>query len=251
MESELLSSIKSLPPEQRPNHKLYVPGFPLEYFNVRRAAIVGNKVQGTQIITVMTGDKKDLEINGLDFPLAFSSAFGASKHIMDFDGIRSNFELLISNIDDKDQWKKEFKELIQKQEFRGRSLHFYTDAPETLEKLKTHLRKSNIFILPLKPDSPLFGTEALFAVAAGVPIMVSSHSGIASLLKTITQDESIVRESSLESFEETWKDGIIKKLLRPEEAQVTATRLREQLLLDSSIAQTHLDFIRIIAGKMF
>ena len=117
--------------------------------------------------------------------------------------------------------------------------------------MKTWLRKSNLFILPLKPDSPLFGTEALPAVAAGVPILVSNHSGIASVLKTILQDKSVVKESSLEPDEETWKDRILQKLLRPEESQRTAARLREQLLLDSSIVQSHLDFIQIIAGKIF
>ena len=148
---------------------------------------------------MMTGDRKDLEISGLDFPLAFASTFGASKHILDFDGIRSNFELLINNREDIDQWKKEFKELVQKQESRGRSRHFHADAPQTLEGLKTYLRKSNLFILPLRPESPLFGAEALSAVAVGVPILVSSHSGIASILKTIIQDESVVRESSCKS----------------------------------------------------
>ena len=148
-------------------HKLYIPGFPLELFNVRWDTREGNKVQGTQNITMMTGDRKDLDISGLDFPLAFASVFGASKQILEFDGVRSNFQLLIDPKDDKDLWKKEFKAYVQKE---GRSLQFYTNAPETLEKLKTYLRKSNLFILPLKPDSPLFGTEVLSPVAAGVPI---------------------------------------------------------------------------------
>ena len=248
VEAEVFASIASLPPEQRPVHKLYIPAFPLDFFNVSRPVAEGNRLQGTQNITMMAGDRKDLDVSGLDFPLAVASTFGASKHILGFDKVRSNFELLIDNKDDKDLWKKEFKELIQKQEYRGRSLNFHTDAPETLEKLKTHLRKSNLFILPLKPDSPLFGSEALSAVAAGVPILVSSHSGIASFFKTITQDESVVNESSLESEEETWRDTIIQKLLRPEESQETATRLRDQLLLDSSIAQSHIDFTKIVAG---
>ena len=74
---------------------------------------------------------------------------------------------------------------------------------------------------------------------------------MASLLKTITQDESVVNESSLESEEETWRDAIIQKLLRPEESQATATRLRDQLLLNSSIAQSHIDFTKIVTGEFF
>ena len=171
---------------------------------------------------------------------------------MEFDGVKTNFVILTDKKEDKDEWKKEFSELIQRETFKGRSLHFQLDAAETLEKLKTYTRKSNLFILPLKPDSPLFGTEALSAVAAGVPILVSTHSGMGKLLKSIIQDESIVHESSLEPDDmEIWKDRILQKLLRPKESQKTANVLREQLLLDTSIAQTHLDFTRILTGKIF
>ena len=76
VKAEVISSIASLPPEQRPVHKLYIPGFPLELFNVRRDTVEGNQVQGTQNITMMTGDRKDLDVSGLDFPLAFASTFG-------------------------------------------------------------------------------------------------------------------------------------------------------------------------------
>ena len=247
VEAEIFSS---LPPEKLSCYELYIPGFPLELFNVRRTVQEGNKVFGTQNVTLVTGDRKDLEINGLDFSLTVASTAAASKHILDFDGVKTNFVLLTNNKEDKEQWKKEFITLIQKEKFKGRSLQFQPHAPETFEKMKTHMRKSNLFILPLKPDSPLFGTEALPAVAAGVPILVSSHSGMASILEIIAQDESVVRESSLEPEEETWKDRILQKLLRPEESQRTATRLRDQLLLDSSIAQTHLDFTGINTGKI-
>ena len=194
VESEIISCIASLDPEQQPIHKLYIPGYPLELFKVRRAATERKKLQGTQNVTLMTGNRKDLEISGLDFPLAVASTARASKHILEFDGVKTNFELLTNNKEDKEEWKKEFSGLIQQEESKGRSLHFQSDAPESLEKLKIHMRKSNLFILPLKRDSPLFGTEALSAVAAEVPILVSFHSGMASLLKAIAQDESIVHE---------------------------------------------------------
>ena len=250
MESEILSCIASLPPEQQPIHKLYIPAFPVELFNVRRGKVDANKVRGTQNVILMTGDRKDLEISGLDFPLAVASISRASKHILDFDSVKTNLALLSDNKEDKEEWKKEFSDLLGKEGSKRRSLNFQPDTPETLEKLKTYLRKGNLFILPLKPDSPLFGTEALSAVAAGVPILVSSHSGMASILETIAQNESVVQESSLESDEETWKDKVIRKLVKPEDSQRIANTLREQLLLDTKITQTHLDFARIICGKI-
>ena len=105
-------------------------------------------------------------------------------------------------------------------------------------------------ILPLKPHSPIFGTEALSAIAAGVPVLVSNHSGMKALLETIYQVDSIILETTMNSDTETWKEGILQKLLRPEDSQRKADRMREQLLLDTSIGQTHLDFIRTLLGKI-
>ena len=39
VEAEIFSSIASLPPEKQPVHKLYVPVFPLDLFNVQRRSI--------------------------------------------------------------------------------------------------------------------------------------------------------------------------------------------------------------------
>ena len=58
----------------------------------------------------------------------------------------------------------------------------------------------------------------------------------------------MVHKEKLEPHTETWKRLIIQRLVKPEEAQKAATRLREQLLLETSITQTHLDFIKTIAG---
>ena len=116
--------------------------------------------------------------------------------------------------------------------------------------MKVHLRKSNLFLLPLKSDSPLFGTEVLAAIAAGVPVLVSRDSGLASLLDTMIEDESIVGKNTMKVGAQSWKEHTIQKSVRPEESQQTAQRLRQQFLLDTSIAQTHLDFINVISGTI-
>ena len=246
VDAEIISSITSLVPEERPIHKLYIPSYPLEFFNISRDTPTGNKVKGTQNVTLMTGNKKDLDVNGLDFSLAVAVVSGASKHILEFDGVKTNLVMLTDNTDDKQGWKKEFTELVKGDEALARALNFQTDSPENFEKMKAQLRKSNLMILPLKPGSPLFGSEALSAIAAGVPVLVSKHSGIASVLEMICQDESVVNESVLLSNVHTWRERILKKLLRPEDSQRRVNRLREELLLDTSIAQTHLDFIGTI-----
>ena len=250
VEAELLPYIGSLPAEDRPIHKLYVPSFPLEIFNVQRDILKDSKARVNKNVMLINGERKDMHSNGIDFELAVNAAVAAAKHIVTFDGLKTNFIVLTQNKEDADGWKKEFTELIQKQEIKCGVLHFQSDGPETLKKLNIHLRRSNLFLLPLKSDSPLFGTEALAAIAAGVPILVSEHSGISSVLESLAQIDSMVQEPALVSDLDTWRDAIIRKLVKPEEAQRAANRLREQLLLDKTIAQTHLDFIKTITSEL-
>ena len=112
--------------------------------------------------------------------------------------------------------------------------------------MRVHLKKSNLVILPYKSDSSRFGTEALAAITAGVPVLVSRYCGLASLLRKMVADEAVVYENKLE----VWADRIIQKLMLPEETQWAANRLLEQLFLDTSMAGTHLDFVRMIVGKI-
>ena len=105
-----------------------------------------------------------------------------------------------------------------------------------------------MFLLPLKQNSPVFGTEALAAIAAGVPVLVSRYSGLAALLREIQQDEPVVHKNEAEI--KVWKERIISKLVNPKAAQQRAITLREKLLLDTSIVQTHLDFISITTGRI-
>ena len=248
MEDELMSCIEALESEKRRVHKMYLPLYPLELFAVKRENLLG-KARGSQNVCMMSGEIKDLDINGLDFPLAVTAAAGASDHIELTDGVKIKLSLLIANEDDKDKWKNSFEDILQKRNLDDTGLSFQTDAPSTLDKMKVYMRKSNLFLLPLKQDSPLFGTEALAAIAAGVPILISKDSGLASLLDMMIEGEPIVGRKKLKANASTWKERIIQKLVKPEESQQITKRLREQLLLDTSIAQTHLDFINTIAGK--
>ena len=247
IEDELLSYIEALEPTKRPIHKMYIPLYPLELFALKTENVQG-KVRGTQNICMMSGEIKDLDISGLDFPLAVTAAAGASDYIQLTDGVKIKLSLLAANEDDKGEWKNSFENTLQKRNLDDTSLSFQTEAPLALDRMKIHMRKSHLFLLPLRQDSPLFGTEALAALAAGVPILISGDSGLASLLDNMTEDEPIVSKTKLKANASTWKERIIQKLVNPEESQETAKRLREQLLLDTSIAHTHLDFINAITG---
>ena len=247
VENEMLPYIAALDPEKRPIHKMYFPFYPLELFSLKQESVQA-QARGTQNVSMMNGEIKDLEVNGLDFPLAVAATAQASKHIRDFNEVRINLSLLVPEEEEKREWKETFGRVLERRNLKDTGLSFQPDAQLTVDKMKIHMRKSNLLLLPLKQDSPLFGTEALAAIAAGVPVLVSKDSGLASLLSTIMADEPVVYKKEFEASTETWKDRIIQKLRNPEEAQLGANRLQKQLLLDTSIAQTHLDFINTVAG---
>ena len=246
VENELVTYLAGINEENKPIHKMYLPSYPLELFHVARED-KGKKIQGTQNITMMSAEFKDLDVTGLDFTLAVNAIIGAAEHIRDFDGVRTNLTMVAAHEDDKDNWTSS----NVKRKTQHRDLSFKADVPTDANKLQYHLKRSTLFLLPLKSDSPLFGTEALAAIAAGVPVLVSRYCGLASLLRKMAEDEPVVYGTKLESEFEMWKERILQKLLRPDEAQRAANILRERLLLDTSIAETHLDFINTISSKFF
>ena len=250
VENELLPYISSLELEKPPIHKLYIPSFPLDMFAVKQDN-TSAEVRGTQNVCMMSGEIKHLDISGLDFPLAVTAAAGASKHVQDFNDVRINLSLLAAEEEEKLKWKETFEDVLQRKNLNETGLSFKVEAPVSIDKMKIHMRKSNLFLLPLKQNSPLFGTEALAAIAARVPVLVSKYSGIASLLREMQQDEPVVCKSESEVYTKIWKERIKQKLVKPEGARQRANILREQLLLDTSIALTHLDFINTIAGKFW
>ena len=244
---ELVPFLAGINKENRPIHKVYIPSYPLELFHVVREE-KGKNIEGTQNITIMSAEFKDLNVTGLDFPLAVNATIGAAEHIRDFDGVRTNLTMLAAHDDDKEMWKSASNKILRKENVERTGLSSHVETPTNIAKLRSCLRRSTLFLLPLKSDSPLFGTEALAAIAAGVPVLVSRYSGIARLLQKMAEDEPVVYETKSQSPVDLWKDRILERMLRPEESHRAANRLRDQLLLDTSIAQTHLDFISVIAS---
>ena len=242
--SELRPYIDGLDQDKKPVHRLYIPGYQLELLGIKRDPR-GNRVQGTQFISMMTGEPKNPDAPDLDFPLAISACVKASEHIQLTDNERVKLELLAVREEDRNEWRSWFNQ----QDIHTTDLSFDCPPGENFDRIKRQLKRSNLFIQPLVSASILFGVETLSAAAAGVPILVSQNSGVASILESLIQHETIVSQSSNAPLVDTWTEAILQKILRPEESHRKASELRKQLLLDGSIIKTHLDFTNTIAGK--
>ena len=247
LENELLPYIAALEPEKRPVHKMYILSLPSDQFP-HQGDNVQESVKGTQHVC-LSGDNANIDNADLDFHLAVTALAMASEHLRDFEGVRINLTLLTANENEKARWKETFKEVLRKENLNNTGLSFQVETQHTTEQMELHLRKSNLFLLPMKQNLPLFGAEALAAIAAGVPVLISKYSGLGTLLEIMIEDEPIVGKNKSTVDFQSWKERIIEKLVKPAQAQKSANRLRERLLTDQKIVETHLDFSSIIAGR--
>ena len=174
---------------------------------------------------MMTKERKGLKVKGLDLKLTVNSIAEANR--------RTNAKMALTLLTEKNE----------KEDWEGESI-FLCEVVQEMEDVKYHLKKSDLFLLPLKASSPLFGSEALSAIAAGVPVLVSRHSPMGSLLLGMNANSSVVSETDVD----TWSHRIIQKIANSDEAQREANKLKDSLLLDTTIPSTHMDFINIITG---
>ena len=88
------------------------------------------------------------------------------------------------------------------------------------------------------------------AACSGVPILVSINSGISSLMNSMGEGEAVVYNTTgtLQNDSRVWSEKIYQKISGPQGAQIMAQSLRGSLLLDTSRAASHGDFIKIVTG---
>ena len=178
----------------------------------------------------------------------------ASQNVHEFCGIgvKVQFLVLAPNQKEKNIWEDNFNELKEKQLTKDKRLTFRFHTIGDIQKLKSIMKRTAVMLLPLKADSPLFGVEALMAAYSGAPILVSSNSGIASLMNSLVEGEAIVYKTtgSLQNDAKVWSERIIQKIRDPGQAQIFAESLRGTFLLDTSIAASHIEFIKSVTGML-
>ena len=238
--AEITPYVNALP-SPRPINKMYIASYPKDLFTEDEKSPIDAKV--TQNITVITGEKKDSDVNGLDFPLAVSSTAAAAEYIRECKDLRMKLVLVAGKEADKQDWKSDFKKVMDEGEMKYRGLRFECIVPENIKTLKLELRRSSLILLPLKKEASEFGSEVLVAVAAGIPVLISDYSGFGSLLQTMVADtDAVVSKSDVES----WKNSIIDSILQKKNTRRYTRWLQQHLPQETSITSTHLDFMNII-----
>ena len=139
---------------------MYIPSYPVELFHIVREQ-KGKEVVGTQNITMMSAEFKDLDVTGLDFPLAVNATIGAAEHIRDSDGVRTNLTMLAAHEDDRGQWKSARNKIFGSTNVQNASLSFQVEIPTDINKVKLYLKRSSLFLPSLEVRFSTFWYRSL------------------------------------------------------------------------------------------
>ena len=253
VEEEMESYIDSyLPAKQSLEHKLYLTGFPLDFFNMEEK----KRLKGEQNILLMAPAMENLARSGIDSELAVVSSAEAARNIVLSEGsdlskqLRFNLNVVSSQKEEKVSWEINYNEIKEKHKIEDKAASFKYCAPSDIKSFEPHLKRAAVLMSPLKQESSQFGIDALIAMAASVPVLVSRNSGIASFLQAAGMAEPIVWDNKGFSNDvNVWKERLIQKITNPEEARNITKELRTMLLLDTQIASTHLNFVKYMTGR--
>ena len=145
------SCLKSFDDEDKVDHKLYLPGFPLDFFKIQQKENCGI-VRGEQNILLMTAERKNLEVTGLNFELAVVSCAKSSLNITAYEGsdlskqISLSFRMIGFKDDDKCSWERYFKEINHHHKLEGRIPSFRFHASKCIDKLTPHIKRAKVLI---------------------------------------------------------------------------------------------------------
>ena len=119
-EADVERCISALEPQEKPIHKTYIPYYPLDLFGIRRDAASEST---DKHILMMTEEPEDLEVDGIDFPLAVSSTAEARARFSVAHGIETKVRFLTSHEKDIDQWGKMFGQIPKSRGLSFQCLH--------------------------------------------------------------------------------------------------------------------------------
>ena len=220
---EIEDQMRDIEERQVPEHRTYIPGYPIELFKIR---------QETEIMMITPMKKK--EMKGFNFSLAVNAVSIACMKSK-----RTTLTMLIENMSDKEEWEEEYDRVLR---VENKRLNFKCEPIGG--ELESKIKKSDLFLFPLEASSSLFSEEAMSVIASGVPVLVSSNSGVGSFLLGKNKNDSVVQQMD----EKLWTDRILEKINDRGTSQGNANDLRENLLLDTTVESYHQDFAQMICG---
>ena len=247
---EISKHIGTLEEGSKPRHKVYIPGGPLELLSTKRPSNFELK-HGPHNVLVITGERKNMHVRGLDYDVAVAASTLATGNIGTHADPHQRLQLLTvgPSQHERDSWERHFDDVKGKVEKDYKLLNFEYQCFRDVSDLRKFFQMSSVCILPFKHSATVFGIEGLWAAFAGVPVLVSCNTGIARFLQSLNTSESLIKQhADLHEGERLWTAEIQRKICNPDTARGRAKNLQQKCLYDTSIAYSHLELIRTILG---
>ena len=191
----------------------FIPGIFSEFSNVNQAA---EDVEVFCVLVFGRGDREDFRVKGYDI---------AACAVAELKDKECSFKLMFVGAPDgeEDRVRKRFiKEGISQSQLIVRST-------KNREQLAKQFCEADLVIMPSRTEG--FGLAALEALSAGLPVLVSSNSGIGKALKKVPFGSNCVVNSEKPK---TWAKAI--RRVRSTERKI---RLQEAILLRQIYAETY------------
>ncbi len=245
--TDYIDSLDGLQPE----HQIYLPGCPVEFLSITRKARE-EPIKGPQHIIVFTGERKALDVKGLNYDLAAGASSTATTRIFLNAGhqISMNFWTIATTQEEREEWENHFKAVLDKESKSDKRLTFVYKTMQEQNEFKNILKRASLCVQPLMCESSMFGVESLMAAYAGVPVLVSSNSGLADLLRQIPVLDSTLDVKGVSQDMQCWEDKIFQKIMNAKESEKEANAIKKNLLLDTTIEESHNKFIATITGNL-
>ncbi len=231
-------------------HKLYLPYCPVEFFKISRPKVTTNDIKHSQHFLTFAAGKGTEEARGIDYNLAVKSSAMAVDRLLSTKMCRNSTEFhfitLGTSKNEKQLWQNMFESTTGNIGLEYNRLDFQYHELGGIENIKKYLKMGTLCSVHLKRNYCTLGIEALWALFAGIPVLVSSSAGISPFLKELYPGacDLIVDSYGNESRDSmAWAQKIQQQIQNPIRSQVIADVLQKRCLDDISIPKTHLDFV--------
>ncbi|XP_070541290.1 uncharacterized protein [Ptychodera flava] len=154
--------------------------------------------------------------------------------------------------EDKHVESRNFIDKYKRSKYLQYVLHPYGTQKEIMEDLK----QSHLFIMPSRSEP--FGMVGMEAIAAGLPVLVTRHSGLADFIEdqfNIDAERMVVdvglNDYARENDVDIWRKRIIDSLISKnmENKFSKAAEMKERLQSLSAIPDTHKEFQKLLQGN--
>ncbi|XP_078660012.1 uncharacterized protein LOC144904750 [Branchiostoma floridae x Branchiostoma belcheri] len=232
--------------QQKVSHHIFLPEPSKVFIDANVSFGEEHGVQKPERVILSIGRVRNVErLKGHDLQLA---AGGVDKAALRLDHLYT-LRLRVRGIDENDF--KESKRILD-QKLRSRRVKPTLLPYGTQEEIRRDMENCHLVLMPSRAEP--FGLVGLEAIAAGVPVLISEHSGLAELIEELSDSlgqpsfrHHIVKmtgDTTTDTDEEKWAERIVDVIKKAKSEFAEARAFREKLLASKYWEESHQKFLQ-------